>query len=97
MCGGSHSWREHAWMTDPDFIRNVGLHYLFPFGWAEPFLVVLMAVGLVLGWRAGHRIVGALALMSILYALLFFFLPQGQFQNGRALPFWSWSHSPWLR
>ncbi len=82
---------EHAWMTDPDFIRDVGLHYLFPFGWAEPFLIALMAAGLVLGWRAGHRIVGALALMSILYAVLFFLLPQGQFQNGRALPFWSWS------
>jgi hypothetical protein len=81
---------QHGWMTDPNFPRVTGLHHLFPFGWAEPVLVVLMVAGLVLGWRAGRRIVGALALLSVLYALLFLVLPVGQFQNSRALPLWSW-------
>jgi hypothetical protein len=81
---------QHGWMTSPDFKRLTGLHYLFPFGWAEPVLIALMVAGVVLGWRAGRRIVGALALLSILYAVLFVVLPVGQFQNSRALPLWSW-------
>jgi hypothetical protein len=82
------AWR--GWMTSPDFPRSVGLHYLFPFGWPEPILAALTVAGVVLAWRSGRRIVGALAILAALYALLFLVLPVGQFENDRVLPFWSW-------
>ena len=81
---------EHSWMTDPDFARVVGLHHLFPFGWGEAILIPLSIAGVVLGWRSHHRVVGALAILSVLYGLLYLTLPIGQFQNSRAVPFWSW-------
>ena len=81
---------DHAWMTDPAFSQLRGLHFLFPFGWAEPILIVLSLAGLLIGWWRGHRIVGALGLLALLYAVLFLVLPVGQFWNIRAVPFWSW-------
>lgn len=81
----------HQEMTSPDFPRHVVVGDLLPFGWAEPVLLALAATGVALGLRAGRRIVGALTIVALVFAVLYLLLPTGQLQHTRVLPFWSWA------
>jgi hypothetical protein len=78
-----------GWMTSPDFPSD-SLALLAPFGWAEPILVALGAAGVVLGWRAGRRIAGALAVVAVVHVVLFVIVPGGQLQDDRLAPVVAW-------
>jgi len=82
------AWR--GYMTSPDLPRGTGVANLATLGLVDVAVLALAVVGVVLGWRHGHRIVGALAAVAVVHAALYLVLPQGQLENLRVVPGYLW-------
>lgn len=78
-----------AEMTSPDLPRGATSD-LLPFGAIAALLVVLAVAAVVLGWREGRRIAGALAIVLVIHSLLYVVLPRGQLHNVRLAPVVAW-------